>query len=176
MFSVAQRIIGRYTDPKGEAEGDVTVSITRVYNGKEPFEVLIKRKFDDSKGPAVIQRVVVDNVKPNVSQGQNIGRHGEPGIMETFTNLKIKDCALKLDRNIIKVYIQEFKYPSSIEDIAKRDLMFTSVYSFQFNEVGGMNLELYVVDAEGKKVKLENFTRVDTIQRNYSVTFDKTSR
>ena len=96
MFSIAQRIIGRYIECNGEtkAEGDLTVSITRVYNGKDPFEVLMKRKYEDSKGPAVIQRIVLDVVKPNVSQGQNIGRHGEPGTMETFTDKKIKDCAL----------------------------------------------------------------------------------
>ena len=178
MFSITQRIIGRYIECNGQTkvEGDLTVSITRVYNGKDPFEVLIKRKYEDSKGPAVIQRIVLDVVKPNVSQGQNIGRHGEPGTMETFTDKKIKDCALKCDRNDIKVYIQEFKYPSSLVDIKKREMMFTSVYSFLLNEDGGMYLELQVADAEGKNIKMENFRRVDCIQRNYSVTFDKSSR
>ena len=177
MFSIAQRIIGRYIESgETKAEGDLTVSITRVYNGKDPFEILIKRKYEDTRGPAVIHRVILDVVKPNVSQGQNIGRHGEPGTMETFTDKKIKDCALKVDQNHIKVYIQEFKYPSSLADIEKRELMFTSVYSFSLNEDGGMYLELHVIDASGKKIKMENFRRVDCIQRNYSVTFDKTSR
>ena len=177
MFSSAQRIAaGRYSDSQGER--DITVSLTRVYNGTEPFEVLIKRRDDLTKGPVVIQRVVVDIIEPNVCQGQNIGRHGEPGLLETFTDMKIKNCLLKFDRNHLKVYFKEFKFPSatSAEEIEKRELMFSSVYSFSPNEDGGLDLVLCVSDAEGKEIKLENYHRVDNIQRKYSVTFDKMSR
>ena len=174
MLSIAQRIVGRYVETNGQ--GDMTISITKVYNGIQPFEVLIKRKYDDIRGPAVIQRVVVDLVEPNVCQGQNIGRHGEPGSMETFTDKKIKDCILKLDSNQHTVVFKEYKYPSSIEDIEKRSLMFTSVYTFSPTQDGGMDLQLLVHDADGQEIKLENFRRVDTTQRNYSVTFDKTNR
>ena len=174
MFSSSQRIVGRYVETNGH--GDVTISLTQVYNGKQPIEVLIKRKYDDTKGPAVIQRVVVDLVEPNVCQGQNVGRHGEPGTMETFTDKRIKDCILKFEKNYLKVFLREFKYPSSLQDIEKRDLMFSSVYTFSPTEDGGMNLQLSVQDTDCKEIKLENFRRVDCIQRNYSVTFDKDSR
>ena len=108
MSSNAQRIVGRYIERSGL--GDLTVSITKV-GGKDAFEILIKRKYEDSKGPAVIQRVVVDVSGPNIyhAQGQNVGRHGELGMIETFTELRIKDMVYKVDQNKHKIYVQEFR-------------------------------------------------------------------
>ena len=108
MFSQGRQLIGRYEEVHGT--GDLTVSMQEVYGGRNPFEILIKIKKDvKDSGPCVIQRVVVDNVAPNVVQGENIGKHGETGQMETFTQPRIKNVVASFAKNKTKIEIKEFR-------------------------------------------------------------------
>ena len=108
MFSQAKKLVGRYEETKGQ--GDLTVSVTRLYGGRDPFEVLLRRRFNDSEGLRVVQRVVVDHVETGLCQGQNLGIHGEPGLLSTFNDKKIKDMSLRFGRDETKVDIKEFRY------------------------------------------------------------------
>ena len=54
--------------------------------------------------------------------------------------------------------------------------MYTSTYNFGMDEDGKMTLDLTVRGSDGTEMKHENFLRVDTIDRKYSVTTDRASR
>ena len=54
--------------------------------------------------------------------------------------------------------------------------MFTSTYIFKMDEDGRMNLELTVKREDGGEVNHMTFFRVDTVERKYSVTTDRSSR
>ena len=109
MFTTAQKFRGKYDNFNGQ--GDLTLSVSRVFiSGKQPFEVLIKRNDGKSSGPTVIQRIVVDIIEPGTCQGQNVGRHGEPGNdIQQFQQLRIKDMCMKIDRNQAKIDVKEFR-------------------------------------------------------------------
>lgn len=109
MSNQAQKVIGRYEEIGGN--GDLTVSVTKIYGGSDPYEVLIKRKFRDSEGPRVIHRVVLDRTGPGVSQGANVGLHGEPGVLDTFTDKKIKEIVFEVlpDPDKVKLTVKEFR-------------------------------------------------------------------
>ena len=108
MYTQAQKLIGRYEERNGN--GDLTVSVTKLYGGRDPYEILIKRKFTDSEGPRVIHRVVVDHVEPGVCQGANVGLHGEPGLLDTFRDKKIKSMELQMpDPDVVKLTVKEFR-------------------------------------------------------------------
>ena len=108
MFSQGRQLIGRYEEVQGN--GDLTVSMQEVYGGRNPFEILIKIKKDVKDcGPCVIQLVGVDNVAPNGVQGENIGKHGEMGQIETFTEPRIKNVVASFAKNKTKIEIKEFR-------------------------------------------------------------------
>ena len=86
MYKDAKRVMGRYENSCGA----VSIAVTKTYGGFDPFEIIIMR-FDDKTSTAdVIQRVVLDYVGNNDSQGQNKGIHGEG----TFTERRIKNMIM----------------------------------------------------------------------------------
>ena len=68
------------------------------------------------------------------------------------------------------------RYPTTVDEIDSRVLMFTSTYIFKMDEDGRMNLELTVKREDGGEVNHMTFFRVDTVERKYSVTTDRSSR
>ena len=109
MYNQAQKVIGKYEEIGGK--GDLTVSVTKTYGGNDPYEILIKRKFQDSDGPRVIHRVVLDRTWTGVSQGANLGLHGEPGVLDTFTDKKIKEMVFRVlpDFDKVELLVREFR-------------------------------------------------------------------
>ena len=109
MFSTAQKFRGKYLNVNGPEE--LTLSVSRVFiSGKQPFEVLIKRNDGKDSGLMVIQRIVVDITDPGTCQGQNVGRHGEPGNdIEEFQQKRIKDMSMKISGNQAKIDVKEFR-------------------------------------------------------------------
>ena len=63
-----------------------------------------------------------------------------------------------------------------MDEIESRVLMFTSTYIFDSDEDGRMHLELTVRRDDGVVMTHEKFLRVDSIERKYSVTTDRSSR
>ena len=68
------------------------------------------------------------------------------------------------------------RYPTTVDEIDSRVLMFTSTYIFELDEDGRMNLELTVKREDGGEVNRMTFFRVDTVERKYSITTDPSSR
>ena len=94
MYKQGAKVIGRYEETDGK--GAVNICITKLYESGtiDPFEVLIIRYNDKTRGPSVIHRVVLDVIGSNESQGQVKGIHGE----RDFTEERIKDLTLKMLR------------------------------------------------------------------------------
>ena len=90
MFKEARQVMGRYENSGG---GAVNVAVTKTYGGFDPFEVIFFRYDDKTSGPDVIQRVVMDLVSNNESQGQNRGLHGEG----SFTEERIKNMTMTVE-------------------------------------------------------------------------------
>ena len=62
------------------------------------------------------------------------------------------------------------RFPSSVDSVEMRELLYSSSYNFNLNEDKKMLLDLRVKDSEGNLVRNDQFLRTDIIDRKYSIT------
>ena len=87
-----------------------------------------------------------------------------------------KDSGLMVIQRATILLVYFCRYPTTVDEIDSRVLMFTSTYIFELDEDGRMNLELTVKREDGGEVNRVTFFRVDTVERKYSITTDPSSR
>ena len=120
MFKFANKVIGRYEDNSG---GALTIAVTRVFGGRDPFEIILFDSPDKTKNPVTIHRAVLDTVghTNTKSQGQVTGIHG----YNNFTEERIKNVELVVHplefcsargqvHMSLDVIVTEFRYTNSI--------------------------------------------------------------
>ena len=120
MFKFSNKVRGRYEDKSG---GALTVAVTKIYGGVDPFEIILFDSPDKTKNPVTIHRVVLDTIghTNTKSQGQVTGIHG----VNNFTEERVKNCELVVHplefcsasgqvHMSVDVIVTEFRYTLSI--------------------------------------------------------------
>ena len=95
-----RNLVGRYeTKEDGGAISlkAVQVAVTKVdtCGGRDPYEIILMKFENKNPGASSVQRIIVDSVEKGRYQGQNVGAHGEGGVM-TFNEQRIKNLEVRL--------------------------------------------------------------------------------